>query len=113
MYAASELMSRLPRVCYAVHPTDEVRVIFLKRGHQGYWDHLVLASPEDAKAFVNRTNAMLGVSPVQAEAMNNGSMCGFDKPGADPLWLQRDDVVAAGAETATEPAPRERERSYA
>ena len=40
--------------------------------------------------LADELNEKLGVSPIQRQAMEVGSMCGWDAPGADPAKYQED-----------------------
>ena len=46
--------------------------------------------------LADELNEKLGVSPIQRQAMEVGSMCGWDVPGADPAKYQ-EDYVQTGA----------------
>lgn len=63
--------------------TREYLANVLKRGVQGYWLFRVKATPEDATAYAARMNEG-NCDAAQLEAMEVGSMFGFDVPGADP-----------------------------
>lgn len=52
-------------------------VIGIKRGEDGFY-------PVFTTATADELNASYGVTPAQREAMHNGSMFGWDVPGADP-----------------------------
>ena len=68
-------LKKLPPLCAARHPTDGTPIV-LKRGVRGYFP----ASPRlDVDAF----NSRHGITPAQVEAMEIGSHCGWDVPGAD------------------------------
>ena len=73
----------LPPICAALLPFAQTPIL-LQRGQLGYWP---CADP----AFdVDGFNRRLGINAAQHEAMQFGSMFGFDKPGADPRnWLDR------------------------
>lgn len=74
----------LPELCYAVHEyTGELIVI--KRGETGY--HKTDYSTPDKERNVelaDQLNKKLGVDMWQRQAMEVGSLCGWDVPGADP-----------------------------
>ena len=61
------------------------QLICVKRGENGYypsdWD---TGDKERNVELADELNENLGVSPVQRQAMEVGSMCGWDVPGADP-----------------------------
>jgi len=76
----------LPETCLSTLPgTGEL--IVLKRGEIGYthsdWD---TGDRGKNKEIASRHNRELGITPAQAEAMQIGSMFGFDAPGADPQF---------------------------
>lgn len=55
------------------------------RGERGYWPGTgPFPDEKTAFDFVNERNALIGVTPYQREAMLNGSLWGWDVPGADP-----------------------------
>ncbi len=70
-----DLAKLLPDSCAL---TDAVtgKTILVKFGETGYWP----APHVDVDDF----NRAKGVTEAQKEAMEIGSMCGFDVPGADP-----------------------------
>lgn len=80
----------LPELCYSVHEgTGELIVI--QRGEVGYYrtDY----STEDKEQNVelaDRLNEKLGVDMWQRQAMEVGSICGWDVPGADPAKYLED-----------------------
>lgn len=80
----------LPELCYSVHEgTGELIVI--QRGEVGYYrtDY----STEDKEQNVelaDRLNEKLGVDMWQRQAMEVGSICGWDAPGADPAKYLED-----------------------
>lgn len=80
----------LPELCYSVHEgTGELIVI--RRGEVGYYrtDY----STEDKEQNVelaDRLNEKLGVDMWQRQAMEVGSICGWDVPGADPAKYLED-----------------------
>lgn len=74
----------LPRECYSTVPSTG-ELIILKRGKKGYFP-----TTEDTgdklhnQKIAEFNNHVRGISPAQVMAMEVGSMCGFDVPGADP-----------------------------
>lgn len=78
-----------PLVCFAVHPSNPRLVTLLKRGETGYWPSHTEPTPEYAAEYVNGQNKALRVSDIERAAMQNGSVFGWDVPGADA------DVLAA------------------
>lgn len=74
----------LPHECYSTVPSTG-ELIILKRGKKGYFQ-----TAEDTgdklqnQKIAEFNNHIRGISPAQVMAMEVGSMCGFDVPGADP-----------------------------
>ena len=87
---APKLADGLPELSYSVHEgTGELIVI--QRGEVGYYrtDY----STEDKEQNVelaDRLNEKLGVDMWQRQAMEVGSICGWDVPGADPAKYLED-----------------------
>ncbi|MDU3779981.1 MAG: hypothetical protein E7G43_08475, partial [Flavonifractor plautii] len=61
------------------------QLICIKRGETGYypsdWD---TGDKEGNVELADELNEDLGVTPIQRQAMEIGSMAGWDVPGADP-----------------------------
>jgi len=82
----------LPELCYAAAITQPIgqRVALIKRGESGYYpsqydnEHLSL---EDVTQLVEHLNKQLRVSQIQARAMLNGSMFGWNVAAADPKHI--------------------------
>lgn len=74
----------LPELCFSVLP-DTGQLICIKRGENGFrlsdWS---TDSREKNLALADFNNERLGVTPAQRQAMEFGSMFGWDVPGADP-----------------------------
>lgn len=66
----------LPEVCASRLPSTG-EVILIVRGSSGYY---LAARDCDPDAF----NELWGVTPAQVQAMEAGSMFGWDTPGANP-----------------------------
>lgn len=79
-----ETLKKLPYECYAVLPSEEGRLIRIIRGIPGYVPHTLYGTDEQAQKVADQSNAELGVSGPQVEAMKCGSMFGWHVPGADP-----------------------------
>lgn len=77
-----ETLAKLPTVCYVPLLSDPRLVTGIKRGMMGYIPLRVEASEEAAKALCDRLNG--SIKPSQLEAMQIGSMFGWEVPGADP-----------------------------
>ncbi|AYP68164.1 hypothetical protein PQE75_gp032 [Bacillus phage vB_BcoS-136] len=73
---------QLPEMCYATLPSDESKLIVIKRGEKGYYPVNPLSDAYLCDA--DRNNELLGVTKAQAEAMKMGSMFGWHTPSADP-----------------------------
>ena len=79
-----KLAEGLPELCYSVHESTG-ELIVIKRGECGY--HQTDYSTEDKERNIelaDYNNERLGVTPIQRRAMELGSICGWDVPGADP-----------------------------
>lgn len=79
-----KLAEGLPELCYSVHKSTG-ELIVIKRGECGY--HQTDYSTEDKERNIelaDYNNERLGVTPIQRRAMELGSICGWDVPGADP-----------------------------
>jgi len=78
------LRSSLPETCYSVLPGTH-DIVLLKKGDSGYYKTDITASNiDEAKEIVEEYNAKCNISKAQAEAMQAGSMFGWEVPGADP-----------------------------
>ena len=78
----------LPEICYSVHESTG-ELIVIKRGECGY--HQTDYSTNDKEQNIelaDRLNEKLGVDMWQRQAMEVGSICGWDVPGADPAKYQ-------------------------
>lgn len=75
-----EIFSELPLYCVTKSLMDK-KTIILKRGMKGYYDAKAIGFHESADAYNKRNN----ITPAQIEAMQFGSMFGWNVPGADPL----------------------------
>lgn len=74
----------LPEMCFSTLKSTG-QLICIKRGESGYypsdWD---TGEKERNQALADELNEKLGVTPAQRQAMETGSMAGWDVPGADP-----------------------------
>lgn len=85
----------LPAACFAtLSGTGET--VIIKRGERGY-SRFHNPTILDARAL----NQLNGINDAQAEAMLDGSMLGWDVPGADPGAYS-----ATGRPVRSEPAKR-------
>ena len=87
---APKLAEGLPELCWSILP-GEGKLICIKRGETGYypsdWD---TGDKEQNVELANQLNEQLGVTMWQRKAMEVGSMCGWDVPGADPAKYLED-----------------------
>jgi len=78
----------LPDLCFSViKSTGEL--ICIKRGESGYFpSDWSTPDRERNEEIAADQNERLGVSDAQRQAMECGSMCGWQAPGADPKWYE-------------------------
>lgn len=85
---APKLAEGLPELCFSTLLTTG-DLICIKRGETGYypsdWD---TGDKERNVELADQLNEELGVTMWQRKAMEVGSMCGWDVPGADPSKYQ-------------------------
>lgn len=81
---APKLASGLPELCFSVlHTTGQL--ICIKRGESGYYPSDWSTDDKERNIeLADFNNEKLGVTPEQRQAMEVGSMVGWDVPGADP-----------------------------
>ncbi len=96
---APKLAEGLPELCFSTLLTSG-DLICIKRGETGYypseWD---TGDKEWNVELADELNERLGVTMWQRKAMEVGSMCGWDVPGADPAqYLENDDHQIGGME---------------
>ena len=90
---APKLADGLPEKCFSTLMTTG-QLICIKRGDTGYypseWD---TGDKERNVELADDLNKKLGVTPAQRQAMEIGSMAGWDVPGADPKQyeIQKDE----------------------
>ena len=87
---APEFAEGLPEMCFStLQSTGEL--ICIRRGESGYypsqWD---TGDKEQNVDLAEQLNEQLGVTVWQRHAMEVGSMCGWDVPGADPAKYEED-----------------------
>lgn len=74
----------LPETCFATLPSTG-NLIILNRGETGYRrSDLGTRDKMRNQEIANYHNRKNGINPAQAEAMQMGSMCGFNMPEANP-----------------------------
>ena len=80
----------LPELCYSVHESTG-ELIVIKRGECGYHPtDYNMTDKERNVELADRLNEKLGVNMWQRQAMEVGSICGWDVPGADPAAYEQD-----------------------
>lgn len=94
---APKLAEGLPELCFSTLLTSG-DLICIKRGETGYypseWD---TGDKERNVELADELNEQLGVTMWQRKAMEVGSMCGWDVPGADPAkYLEDSDPQMGG-----------------
>ena len=94
---APKLADGLPELCFSTLLTSG-DLICIKRGETGYypseWD---TGDKEQNVELADQLNEQLGVTMWQRKAMEVGSMCGWDVPGADPAkYLEDSDPQMGG-----------------
>ena len=71
----------LPETCFSILPSSG-QLIIIRCGERGYypseWD---TGDKEQNVELADELNEKLGVSPIQRQAMEVGSMAGWDVPG--------------------------------
>ena len=88
----------LPELCFSTLASTG-QLICIKRGESGYypsdWD---TGDKERNVELADELNENLGVTPAQRQAMEIGSMVGWDVPGADPgnYEMQREEPEEGG-----------------
>ena len=79
----------LPELCYSVHESTG-ELIVIKRGECGYYSTDYNTPDKERNVeLADRLNEKLGVDMWQRQAMEVGSICGWDVPGADPAKYQK------------------------
>ena len=78
----------LPELCYSLHESTG-ELIVIKRGECGYYPTDYNTPDKERNIeLADRLNEKLGVNMWQRQAMEVGSICGWDVPGADPAKYQ-------------------------
>ena len=78
----------LPELCYSVHESTG-ELIVIKRGECGYYPTDYNTPDKERNVeLADRLNERLDVDMWQRQAMEVGSICGWDVPGADPAKYQ-------------------------
>ena len=78
---------KLPEVCWAVSEVSG-ELICIKNGEAGYYpSSWSTGSREQNQKIADQCNLQRGITPLQVEAMVNGSMFGWNTLAADPEYL--------------------------
>lgn len=80
----------LPTFCYAYIKSNAPGnfIGMIKLNETGYYrTNFNETNPEKAKELVKELNEKLGVTEIQALCMSNGSLFGWDKPGANIEYM--------------------------
>ena len=79
-----KLAEGLPETCLSTLPGSGTLIV-IKRGESGYypsdWD---TGDPAKNRVIADEHNQRRGITPAQEQAMQVGSMFGWEVPGADP-----------------------------
>lgn len=87
---APKLAEGLPDICFSTLPTTG-ELICIKKGESGYYrSDWSTNDPERNAELADYNNERLGVSSEQRQAMECGSMHGWDCPGADPSTYEHE-----------------------
>ena len=85
---APKFAEGLPELCFSTLASTG-QLICIKRGESGYYPSKWDTGDKNRNVeLADELNENLGVSPVQRQAMEVGSMAGWDVPGADPAKYQ-------------------------
>lgn len=84
------LAAGLPVAAAIIHPTDSRTVTIVRAGCSGYWQIHQAATEYAAEIMTAQVNNALGVTKPQREAMQAGSMFGWNCPAADPATYDAD-----------------------
>lgn len=82
----TKIFDGLPEMCFSFHEVNQ-EVVIVKRGVMGYFPQT-----DERVRFgdVDKLNELYGVTKAQAEAMQAGSMFGWDVPASDPSRYDED-----------------------
>ena len=95
---APKVAEGLPERCFSTLPSTG-QLICIQRGKSGYYpSNQDTGDKERNVELVDELNESLGVTPAQRQAMEIGSMAGWDVPGADPrnYEMQREEQTEGG-----------------
>lgn len=90
---ASKLAEGLPDLCFSTLPSTG-DLICIKKGEKGYYpSDWNTDNPERNAELADYNNERLGVTAAQRQAMECGSMHGWDCPGADPSTYECEQMM--------------------
>ena len=95
---APKVAEGLPERCFSTLASTG-QLICIKRGESGYYpSNQDTGDKERNVELEDEQNESLGVTPAQRQAMEIGSMAGWDVPGADPsnYEMQREEQTEGG-----------------
>lgn len=93
---APKLAAGLPEMCFSVLP-DTGALICIKRGESGYYPSDWNTSDKERNLQIrDDANESLGVTDAQRQAMEVGSMFGWNVPGADPKSYEQPEQQLGG-----------------
>lgn len=95
---APKVAEGLPERCFSTLASTG-QLICIKRGESGYYpSNQDTGDKERNVELADELNESLGVTPAQRQAMEIGSMAGWDVPGADPsnYEMQREEQTEGG-----------------
>ena len=81
----------LPPWCFAIHPSPErqTEIIRIDRGEPGYRMVSKCLDDDETISMLGLMNDQTHATDLEVEAMLNGSLFGWETPGADPKHLAR------------------------
>lgn len=95
---APDFTKRLPEICFSVLPGSG-QLICIKRGERGYYpSDWSTDDPAQNRRLAEYNNQRLGVTSAQRQAMETGSMHGWNVPGANPQVYEQDEPEIKGME---------------